>query len=60
MFYFQETEDLREHDYEYIINVRSSVDMDFNYKIYNVQEVIKQLDMKYFGKKQILNFFVLD
>lgn len=60
MFYFQETEDLREHDYEYIINVRSSVDTEFNYKIYNPQEVIKQLDMKYFGKKQILNFYVLD
>lgn len=60
MFYFKPTEELNEHDYTYIINVRQSTETDFDYKINNTEEVIKQLDISYFGKKEILNYYILD
>lgn len=60
MFYFKPTKELNEHDYTYIINVRQSTETDFDYKINNPEEVIKQLDISYFGKKEILNYNILD
>lgn len=60
MFYFKPTEELNEHDYTYIINVRQSTETDFDYKINNTEEVIKQLDISYFGRKEILNYYILD
>ena len=60
MFYFKPTEELNEHDYTYIINVRQSTETDFDYKINNTEEVIKQLDISYFGKNEILNYYILD
>lgn len=60
MFYFKPTEELNEHDYTYIINARQSTKTDFDYKINNPEEVIKQLDISYFGKKEILNYYILD
>ena len=60
MFYFKSTEELKEHDYTYIINVRQSIKMEYDYKIYNPKIVIDQLDVGYFGKKEILNFYILE
>lgn len=60
MFYFKPTTELDEHDYTYIINVRQSIKMDFNYKINNPKVVIEQLDDSYFGKNEILNCYILD
>lgn len=60
MFYFKPTKELNEHDYTYIINVRQSTKMDFNYKIDNAKVVIEQLDVSYFGKNEILNYYILD
>lgn len=60
MFYFKPTKELNEHDYTYIINVRQSTKMDFDYKIDNPKVVIEQLDVSYFGKNEILNYYILD
>lgn len=60
MYYFKSTKELNEHDYTYIINVRQSTKTEFDYKINNPKEVIKQLDIGYFGKKEILNYYILD
>lgn len=60
MFYFKPTKELNEHDYTYIINVRQSTKMDFDYKIDNPKVVIEQLDASYFGKNEILNYYILD
>lgn len=60
MFYFKATKELDEHDYTFIINVRQSTKTGFDYKIGNPKEVINQLDIGYFGKKEILNYYILD
>ncbi len=60
MYYFKSTKELNEHDYTYIIKVRQSTKTEFDYKIDNPKEVIKQLDIGYFGKKEILNYYILD
>lgn len=60
MFRFKETKELNNNDYTYIINVRQGIITDFKYKINNPQEVIKQLDVNYFGKHEILNYSVLE
>lgn len=60
MFYFKSTKELNEHDYTYIINVRQSTKMDFNYKIDNPKVVIEQLHVSYFGKREILNYYILE
>ena len=60
MYYFKSTKELSEHDYTFIINVRQSIKTEFDYKIDNPKEVINQLDIEYFGKKEILNYYILD
>ena len=60
MYYFKSTKELSEHDYNFIINVRQLNKTEFDYKIDNPKEVIKQLDIGYFGKKEILNYYILD
>ena len=60
MFYFKETEDIKINDYNYIISVRQGILKEFNYKIENKVAVINKLNVKYFGRKVIFNYEILD
>jgi len=60
MFRFKETDKIKSDDYTYIINVRQGIVKDFDNSISNSQEVIKQLDISYFGKHEILNYNILE
>lgn len=60
MFRFKETDKIKISDYTYIINVRQGIVKDFDNNVSNPKEVIKQLDISYFGKYEILNYNILE
>ncbi len=50
---------LTQSDYNFIRNVKGYVESDFNYKLIKTEQVIKNLQEKYFAIKYILNFDLL-
>ena len=52
--------DLTSEDYSFLIFVDTNDKLDFDYKINNVMEVMKQIDSKSFGKECVLNNNVCD
>lgn len=60
MFVFKETKEINKNDYTYISNVRQHINSKYTYPIKNVEKVVEQLNVNFFGIESILNYNIID